>query len=176
MIEAGKHRARALHAELGLTKNGFEQIGIEFELLDLPGQRISYYGVFTGGAQEWTIKAMRTAGFRGTDITDMSSLTGETPEVLLVVEHEKYERRVRAKVKFVNTMGGVSMKDPLSGDRAKAFAAKMKGVFLSDERSNGGGTKTQAPKRQAQRTVPKGVAPKAASTQGAELADDDIPF
>lgn len=175
MIEQGRHRARAVNAELGTTKNGNEQIGIEFELLDLPGQRIGYYGTFTERAMPITMKAMRTAGFRGNDILDLSSLQGNTPEVILVVEHEEYDGQWRAKVKWVNSLGGVSMRNALDPNAAKKFAARMRGEFMAHDMSEDGNAPppSQMPQRAPQRSSAPVGQPQ---DRGRRMSDDDIPF
>lgn len=170
MIEKGKHRGRALRAELGVTSNNNEQIGIEFEFLDLPGVRRTYYGTFTPNGMEHTIKAMRAAGHRGDDVTDMSWFEREdAPEVILVVDHETYNGQTRDKIKFVNSAGGVAMKNALTPEAKRAFAARMRGELVAHDMSEGGNApppsspQRSAPIRQPQRSAPPN-------------SNDDIPF
>ncbi len=123
MIDAGTYRAKAVSAALGNTSTGKEQLGIEFELMDVDGvagPHITYYGYFTDAALEFTVKALRACGWKGTDLTDLAGLTDN--EVSLVIAHEEYEGKVTAKVQWVNAPGGLAMKSQLDPD-----AAKMKG-------------------------------------------------
>lgn len=137
-MDNGTYRARAVGASLGETAAGNEQAGIEFELLDFEGQRLVYYGSFTEKATEHTIRALRTAGWTGVDLSDLSGVGGpDAPEVSLVVENEEYEGKVRTKVKWVNAAGGATFKKALAPDKAKAFAAKMKGQLLAFDKSSG---------------------------------------
>lgn len=131
-LENGRYRGRAVEGALGITGKGTEQIGVRFALLDRPGEHITWYGFFTSAAKHITIAALRVAGFIGADLSDLSSLSRpDAPEVLLVVENEEYDGTVRPKVKWVNPVGGLAMKDQITGQAAAAFAARMKGEFAA---------------------------------------------
>lgn len=162
-----KKRARAITAAIGKAGTGTHQIGIEFEFLDEPGG-ITYYGALTDAAFEYTMKAIRTAGFTGDDLANLSSLSGETPEVILVIDEEEYEGKLRKKVKFINSMGGLAMKDSLQGDDLASFAKRMKGKIVAYDRSSG-----SAPQRQRQQ--PQGRAHPSDSSEPSPF-NDDIPF
>lgn len=144
-MQNGLYRAKAVRAELGEAGTGNAQVGIEFELLDggvtepefIP-RFIHYYGTFTDKAVQHTLKAMRTAGWKGDDVSDLSSVGGpDAPEVSLVVENETYNGQTRPKVKWVNSQGGPMMKTPLAGEKAKQFAARMKGAVLAFDKQAG---------------------------------------
>lgn len=143
MHPEGKFRAKARKAEMGLSSKGNEQIGIEFELLEgeTKGQRLAYYGSFAEGAMAITIKAMRTAGWLGDDVTELASLSRpDVPTVELVIEHETWEGETRVKVKWVNFAGGVAMKNPLDQGKKAALAARMRAAVAAvdqDARSSG---------------------------------------
>jgi hypothetical protein len=103
MAEAGIYRARAVQAALCETKSGKEQLAIEFALYDVDGvegEHVTYFGSFSDAALPHTLKALRTCGWAGTDLADLSGV--ERNEVSLVLEDEEYEGRVRTKVKWVN--------------------------------------------------------------------------
>lgn len=141
-----KKRARAIGAAIGRAGTGTPQIGIEFEFLDEVGG-ITYYGPLTDAAFQYTMKAIRTAGFAGDDLSDLSSLENDAPEVMLVIGPEEYNGKVTRKVKFINSMGGLAMKDALQGDELKSFAQQMKGKIVAFDRSAG------APKPRQQQTA-----------------------
>ncbi len=138
IIEAGTYRAKAVEGALGETSTGKEQVAVVFDLLDA-GQKITWYGYFTDKTLESTFKALRTAGWRGQDLSDLSDLSRQdTPEVNLVVEHEDdKEGQPRARVRWVNSTNGVGLKAALAPDKAKAFAARMKGAVAAFDRGNG---------------------------------------
>jgi hypothetical protein len=172
MLDAGNYRARAIEAALGETETGKEQVAVQFQLLDLE-QTITWYGYFTDKTLETTFKALRTAGWKGQDLTDLSDLCApaETPEVTLVVEHETYtnpetgESKTRARVRWVNGTGGLALKKALDPNKAKAFAARMRGQLAAFDRSSG------APKPQA-----NGRQHAADSEPSPFTGDDEIPF
>lgn len=143
-----KKRARAINAAVGKASTGTPQIAIEFELLDEAGG-ITYYGPLSDAAFPYTMKAIRTAGFEGDDLSDLSSLTAEdAPEVVLVIGPEEYNGKTTLKVKFINSAGGLALKDALQGDELSAFARKMKGKIAAYDRSAG------APPRAQRRPTP----------------------
>lgn len=139
-MENGTYRAKAVRAELGETNTGNVQVGIAFQLTaeEYSGQKLTWYGTFTDKAMPITLKALRTAGWKGEDVSDLSSIGGpDAPEVDLVVENEEYQGQWRTKVKWVNAAGGPMMKTALTGDKAKAFAAKMRGAVLAFDKAAG---------------------------------------
>ena len=169
MLPEGKHRAVAVDAMIGTTEGWTEQVAIRFQLLDEPDgfTTATWYGTFASdAATEFTVKAMRVAGFGGNDLTDLSSLKrDDTPEVVVVVEHETYKGVTRAKVKYVNAAAGPMMKNALTGKGAEDFAAKMRARFAAFDQREG---RVQAP------AVPRGK-PRAAPTRNEPPppSDDD---
>lgn len=152
-MENGTYKAKPLGAVLGETGTGKEQVGIEFEVVlgedetGIQTGRITYYGTFTDKAMEITLKALRTSGWRGDDLADLSSVGGEgAPEVSLVIENEEYKGKWSSKVKWVNSPGGLAMKNPITGDKAKAFAARMRGQVLAHNKT-AGAAKPASPSR-----------------------------
>jgi hypothetical protein len=129
MIDAGNYRAKAKSWDLGTAGSGTPQVGIEFELLDHAGQSITYYGFLTDKALPHAVKAMRSCGWQGADLADLSGM--DANEVVLVVEHETYEGKTSAKVKWVNSAGGLAMSNSLQGAELSSFAAEMKGKILA---------------------------------------------
>lgn len=168
-IENGKYKARGVKGELGLTSTGKEQVGVELALTGdgYVGTSLTWYGYFTDAALPFTIKTLRTLGWQGSDLADLSGI--DANEVELVVENEEYEGKNRTRVKFINAIGGLSMKEPLPADRAKAFAAAMKGKILGVEQANG-----QRP--QAAKSKPSSAPAPRANPEPKPAADFDVPF
>ena len=182
MINQGKHRAKVKDWALGVAGTGTKQIGAEFDLLDRPGETIAWYGYFTDKAFESTIKALRSMGWQGSDLSELDGHGGglDANEVTLVVEQEDATNEdgseqvddqgapvVYAKVRWVNSAGGVAMKNQLVGDDLKAFGALMRGKILALDPSS-------AAKRAAA-GVPK-AAQRTAAEPPSRLNDPDIPF
>lgn len=134
IIEAGDYRAKAVEGKLTETKGGKAQAAVRFALLDFPGKAITWYGFLEASDAAFRIamEGLRTAGWKGDDLADMSMLTEATsPEVILVVGHEEYEGKTSAKVKFINSTGGMAMKGALQPEQARSFAERMKGRVLA---------------------------------------------
>ncbi len=178
LIEAGQYRARATNGVLGETKGGKEQVVVAFTLLDFPGQNMNWYGFFTEKTTEGTFRSLRTAGWKGSDLSDLSDLSKEdAPEVVVVVEHEADQQgAVRARIRWVNGTNGVGLKATLPPDKAKAFAARMKGKVVAFDRATGAPAqpaKTAPAKRPVKAVeVPQEVL----DAQEGEHSTDDIPF
>lgn len=168
-----KKRARAINAAVGKASTGTPQIAIEFEFLDEQGG-ITYYGPLSDAAFPYTMKAIRAAGFAGDDLSDLSSLTNETtPEVVLVIGPEEYNGKITLKVKFINSAGGLAMKDALQGDDLKTFARQMKGKIIAFDRS--AGAPKAAPRRApSEDRIPLEELDRQAGSNGS--GPDDIPF
>jgi hypothetical protein len=162
-LQDGTYRARAVSGEIGNSSSGKEQIGIVFDLLDFQGQRITYFGSFSDNAFEHTMKAMRTAGWLGDDLSDLSSIGGPSaPEVQLVVANEEYQGKVYTKVKWVNAPHA-GVKNALDPSAKAAFAARMKSKIRAFDASSG----TRSAPRQASAYQAPEPPPH---------TDDDLPF
>ena len=163
MIPEGLYRARATSCTFGETKNGNPQAVVEFQLLDEgphEGTKISWYGFFTEKTTERTIKSLRIAGctFPNEDITDLAGL-GDS-EVELDISHDTYNGNTRARVNWVNEIGGAPRVKAMEETSKISFAQRMKGAIVSIKAN------TPAPKTSPVRTP----APEGSGTE------DDIPF
>lgn len=182
MIEEGSWKARARESALGTASTGREQIGIDFEILEGPnvGHHITWYGYFTEETWERTIESLRTCGWGGSDLSELGSPDGsgrpaaesglDANEVRIVIAHEPdLQGEYRARVKWVNSVGGVAMKDRMDVGAAKAFAQKMRGRILALGAQQGQPRQQKQNGQQAQR-------PTAATPAQSAPDDDNIPF
>ena len=170
ILDAGTYRAKALEAKLGLSANGNEQVGVRFGLLDREGESITWYGTFTEAAFEIAMRGLRAAGWTGDDLSDLSSLSGETPQVNLVIDHETYKGKTAAKVKFINS-AGIAMRQALDVNQARAFAERMKGkVVLFNQQA--GTPRAKQPVRAATDNGP----PPPEDTDAPPEQGEEIPF
>lgn len=160
MIPEGRWEAVPAGAALGETKTGKDQLGIAFDIPALD-RSITGYFYFTEDTAKRTMQALRTCGWVGDDLCDLSSV-GTDPElrVQLVIKHEEYEGKWQAKVAFVNPTGGVALQKPLDQGRKVALAQRMRGLAMETAKSA------------AQRQAPRGNG--AAPVTG--HLDDDVPF
>jgi hypothetical protein len=162
-----KYLARAKDWALSETSKGDAQIVVYFEISTPEAEMaaITWYGYFSEKAWERTVESLRHCGWQGADLTDLSGLGDK--EVELVIEDEEYDGKVRPKVRWINKPGAMSIKAPLAGDRAKAFAAQMKDRIKALDAAAG------KPKAQPKRAP----APHIGANGGPPpLSDDDINF
>jgi hypothetical protein len=190
ILEPGDYRAKAVEAALGRSSKGTEQVAVRFSLLDFPQQTITWYGYFSEKAFEISMRGLRAAGFTGDNLADLSSLREEvSPEVVLVIDHDEYNGKVRPRVQFINGAGGMAVKDALDEAEAKTFAARMKGKVVAFDKAVGAPkavVAAQAPAKANGRTAPAprragpaqsdGVPQDVIDAQAAENVSDDIPF
>ncbi len=162
MLNEGRYTARAIEGGLGNANNGNPQIAVRFQILDEghDGQEITWFGSFSKnkgqGSKtplERTIESLRVCGWEGDDLSDLTGI--DANEVSLVIEHEEYEGKTQAKVKWVNRPGGLALKAPMSVDSAKAFAAKMKGEVIAASKGAAPAAKT-SPKNGGKKEKVKG--------------------
>ena len=132
-LEAGTYRARGEVAYLGKSaKKGTKQVTVQCVLLDgdtPTTATIQWIGYFTEKTYERTVKTLRTFGWLGDDLADLSSIDGSTI-VELVIEEEEYSGKFYSKVQWVNAIGGGSAR--MDGDELKAFARSMIGKVISE--------------------------------------------
>jgi len=154
MISDGTFRAVALSVELGFTSNGHEQVAILWQLQEgHVGEKLAWYGYFTEKGTNIALKGLRAAGWKGDDLSDLSSIIGS--EALLVIQNEEYDGKMRPKVRFINRLGGPVIKDTMDQGAAKKFAARMKGAIkafdIAESQPKVSGKPVAAAKGQAKR-------------------------
>lgn len=138
ITEAGKYLARAIaeSVDLGLSKNGTEQISIQFVLLDPADQTptdatITWIGNFANAkGMDITAKALKACGWGG-DMNDLSGIDGKVVE--LDVQWDEYNGDRRLRVKWVNVpgAGGIVFKNKIEGGAKASLAAKMNAFMAS---------------------------------------------
>lgn len=168
MIEEQVVKARACAIDFGYTSKGNDQMGVDFVLLEgeNAGSHITWYGYFTEETFERTIESLRHMGWGGTDLAELPSNVPQE-EVQLVIGHEEYNGEVYARVKWVNALGGIAMKERMDAGAARAFANKMKGRILAL------GAKSGQPRAAANGQRP--TAPQQSPVMP-DQSTDDIPF
>lgn len=143
-MDDGRYKGRAAGAALGFSSGGTQQIAVSLSPSEGPfaGDAITWYGFFTPDAQEMTFRQLRTLGWTGDDLTDLTGI--DANEVSFTVKSEEYQGKVRQKVAGIFPLGGVVLKDRMSPEQAKAFAAQMKGAAIASR--NGTSPTTSKPK------------------------------
>lgn len=133
LIGKGAHRAVAISEDV---QHGFSptkatpQVVVPLRIIAGPdrGRIITYFGYFSEKAEDRTMESLRLMGWKGDDVCDL----GELPnEVSVVVDHEKYNGKVTAKVQWVNSPGGrgkIKLEKPMDDAMKRQFSAKMRGA------------------------------------------------
>jgi len=158
MIPAGTYPAVVVPVQLengtevaiqfGKSKNGTQQAYVAFEILRGPqaGQKIGWLGFFSDLAVERTLKSLRYCGFSGDDLHVFPSQRPDN-EVDIVIEHEKYNDKVSAKVQWVNAPGGGSFKmaNAFGDKELRSFGAMLKGKLKAVAPVKGKKAEREAP-------------------------------
>lgn len=175
---------KVLASALGRASTGTEQVAVQFEYVDPQSREtrsITWYGYFSSEkAQEIADDALKALGWDpakngwnyyvlNDDSPEQNPILGKTAQLVLGMD-EDLDGNPQLRVKFVNSGGGLAMKERMDPDAAKAFSAKM--------RARVGGVAPSAPRPQpaAPRPAP---APAAKPNLGAPIAgvdEDSIPF
>lgn len=170
LFPVGTWKAKGVEAALGdASSSGNETIAIGFVALEgePKGRQITWYGYFTEKTFDRTIESMRYCGWEGNDLSRLESCTRN--EVYIVVEHEEdQEGEMRARVRWVNSGGGVALKNRMDVGSAKAFAERMKGRVLALSQNQ----QSQTPQSPNAGRRPQQQASHVVTNQ----PDDDIPF
>lgn len=164
IFPGGKFLTRAKQWALTETKAGDPQVFIAFADVGDLGQPPAYFGGFGEKSLSHTMKALRACGWQGHDVLELERADCglDRNQVELVVEHEQYEGKPRAKAKWINVPGaGVT---PLSAEKKASFAQQMKARILQLEQ----GQPRPAQQQQRQDGPPPG--------HPANNTDVDIPF
>lgn len=174
MIAEGKYRGRGVTGTgaMGKTEKGAPQVGVEFDFLDLPGTRMTWYGNFSettvGDEQkpiyQITLESLYHCGWISGDLQNLDGL--DRNEVTLVVKHNEYNGKTQAKIAWVNKAGG-GMKNAMPPTELSAFAAKMKGASLSTRKALG------VPPAEQMKAKPKPAAPPAGAGDAWEGDEPD---
>lgn len=143
--------------DLGYTQSEGAQVAVllAFEDGDHAGEAVTWYGHFSEKTKQHTIRALRTLGWQGDDLSDLSTVTGRA---LCTVQVERGQKDgiLRPRVRFVGG-GSVALSNRMTDDQKRAFALSMKELA---------------------RSIPAETPKKSAANGKAKppVATDDIPF
>lgn len=133
ILDKGFYRARAVEHQFGFADTGTEQVAVTFEIRTegrWKEYRITWFGYFTEATVRRTLESLRTCGWEGDDVTDLSGL--DRNEVEIEVVHEPYKGELRPKVKWVNRVSGVfRVKHPMTAEQKRALSARVRHVALA---------------------------------------------
>jgi hypothetical protein len=184
LITKGTHPAILRSVQLGWTqakdnKAPQEEIALGFELVgdedDDKGRFITdfNYPCASDMSLDIFVEKLRRCGWTGDELGELPALARDSKlatQVELVIDHEEYQGKWRAKVKFVNGAGGgglLQSKNPMSEKEAASFSARMKARVRAST-----GVKRSAP---AQQNLGHPNAP-GGRRDAAPPADDNVPW
>lgn len=129
-IKGGIYQMRATDSDLGYTQGSdgsppAPQVAVLMEFVDGPYKSLTltWYGFFTDKTKASTFRALRTLGWQGDDLSDLSTVRGEAPCTIQV--DTDLQGVPRANIRFIGG-GALAMKNTMSDEQKKAFAASMK--------------------------------------------------
>lgn len=138
MINQGTHLAKMTNYGIKVSSTGKPQIACQFQIIENDTvYNLSWFGSFNEGkAQEMTIKTLISVMDLFCEPSEIESaldkiasqgiesgLLNTDKDYQLVIEHETYEGKTRAKIKWVNNVGGSSNFEKLAqGEAKKMFA------------------------------------------------------
>lgn len=133
MLANGEYEATAIPEEstLGESSSGTPRIEVQFYVqtpVESHGQKIIWYGYLTPAAMPRTVEALRTMGWTGNDLRNLSTIGANN--VQIVIEGEEYQGKTYAKVKWVNSLGGrrVVIDPEKKLAMARALASQIKAM------------------------------------------------
>lgn len=198
MIRKGPHPAvvTPVHTDSGAVLCQFGKskekqtpfVAVCCEILSGPdaGQKLTWWGYFSeaSGASgksvtDRTLESLRHMGFKG---DDLGKFNDELPDVefQIVVDHEVYEGKTRAKIQWINsgTSRGVTIDSPMDKKELGLFAARFKSKLHSFSPVEGKKAERQAPSAPPPNEEDRGDDPFTDTRKGSQPTgqDDEIPF
>lgn len=129
LVAEGTHTGVAVrhNVQWGKTPAGNEQVVVPIKIKEgeYAGRTLTWFGFFTEKTWARTMDALRYMGWRSDDISDLGALD---KEVEIVVTHETYEGETRARIQWVNEIGGgrIKLHSPMDAKELRMFAASMR--------------------------------------------------
>ena len=131
LIQIGRHSATCFEFEFPEPAAGKSQgiaLGFRFSEGDADqGRIITAWKYFSDKALPYTIEALRACGWRGDNPAEIT-IADLAEEVEITIKHETYDGTTRAKVDYINPLGGgmVKAEKRLEGPSLKNFGAQMR--------------------------------------------------
>ena len=136
MIGQGTFKARASTMRYTTSSSkGTPGVEVVFNLTDGPdkGSNITWTGWMTDGTRVRTAESLEACGFDGE-----SDATITKNEVYLVIEHEEYEGKTRARVQWVNDMARGPGSTPMDPAKAADVKADLRGLIMAKKQASAG--------------------------------------
>lgn len=144
-FKAGAFKALPTQHAITQTKNGKNQIAINFQLKEGPeeGKSITFFGGLEGKGVKFSLGALENCGWDAKKQPDFSQ-PFEYQEVVVVIEDDEYtkagpngdEKVQTSRVKYVNKVGGgMDLKErAIPAAEAKSLAASLSQLYLASQK------------------------------------------
>lgn len=134
MIAPGTYKARAVSAAMEKSgEKGSDQVHVNFRLES--GEELDWFGYFTEKTESRTLESLVLCGWNGEDFITFAGITAN--DVNVVIEHEEYKGKMRARIAWVNdpnrTVGG----KPMEANEVASFADRMRAKVAALKASKG---------------------------------------
>lgn len=145
LIPDGPVRAIYRAYDVGMTRNGNEQLVLLFEVVDEPhkGRELMWYGTFTEASYAITHQVLVGMGWKGEDLGTFPADVKPGKTFNILVGHETFDGKERNRVKAVRPPGMLALRDQLRPEQRRALSDRVKkmiseGLHLKHSDSKGG--------------------------------------
>jgi hypothetical protein len=131
LIPDGPVRALYRAYDVGMTRNGNEQLVLLFEVVDEPhkGRELMWYGTFAEASYAITHQVLVSMGWKGEDLATFASDVKPGKTFNILVGHETFDGKERNRVKSVRPPGMLALRDQLRPEQRRALAERVKGMI-----------------------------------------------
>lgn len=129
MFAPSVYNMRCDEAVIGKTKDGNPQVGLLMIFTDGPykGMGMTFYGHFTDKTDAGTIRALRTLGWQGDDLRDLSSVIGGEAPCTIQTKPAYGDRGPSSEIRFIGAPA-VGIKEVMPDNELDGFALRMKAL------------------------------------------------
>jgi len=145
MIPEGKYAAKPISAKLAETTGGTEYVDLQLEITEpgeYQGRKIGAEKWLTDKAWEYSVRDLKTCGWKGTDIRAIEV----TEPVSITIQHEQEtdrdgkvktgpdgKPRMRARVRWINPLRAKPVESSKAQSLAERFKARIEALNARDE-------------------------------------------
>jgi uncharacterized protein DUF669 len=131
LIPDGNVRAIYRAYDVGMTRNGNEQLVLLFEVADEPnkGRELTWMGTFTEASFAITHRVLVAMGWKGEALETFKDDVRPGKMFNVYVGHETFEGKERNRIQSVKPPGMLSLRDSLRPEQRRALADRVKSMI-----------------------------------------------
>jgi len=132
LVQEGRHTVKPVEWGLTKTSSGKPNVFITFT------NGLTWFGSLNEGkAREFTIRSLVNCGFRSDNLKalDMPNALDTNSDVSIVVAHEEYNGKTRARVQWVNKMGSLKASKEETAEMLNGL--DLRGDFMVEMQDQG---------------------------------------